>query len=147
MKALYDQYDESGRWTGNIRNSDLSKINAETAEYLFGEAGTVTVHNCRSIHGSAPNLTNRIRPLLLCAYSSADALPITNLTNGGLHSEVLFEEVGQVGAIRSPPSADAALTGQRSATNPYSPISKKRENDLSASYLRYIKEFCRLVPN
>ena len=84
---LYDQYDESGRWTGNIRDSDLSKINAETAEYLFGEAGTVTVHNCRSIHGSAPNLTNRIRPLLLCAYSSADALPITNLTNGGLHSE------------------------------------------------------------
>ena len=84
---LYDQYDEHGKWTGNIRDTDLPGINAESAEYLYGEAGTITVHNCRSIHGSAPNLTDKIRPLLLCAYSCADALPITNLTNGGAHSE------------------------------------------------------------
>jgi hypothetical protein len=84
---LYDQYDESGQWTGNIRESDIPKINVGSAEYLYGEAGTITVHNCRCIHGSAPNLTDNTRPLLLCAYSAADALPITNLTNGGLHSE------------------------------------------------------------
>ena len=84
---LYDQYDEHGKWTGNIRDTDLPGINAESAEYLYGEAGTITVHNCRSIHGSAPNLTDKTRPLLLCAYSCADALPITNLTNGGAHSE------------------------------------------------------------
>jgi ectoine hydroxylase len=84
---LYDLYSRAGNWTGNIRDEDLSKINSESAEYLTGRAGTITVHNCRSIHGSAPNQSARVRPLFLCAYSKADALPITNLTSGGLHSE------------------------------------------------------------
>lgn len=84
---LFDLYDASSRWTGNIRDEDLLAAGVENAEYLMGPAGSVTVHNCRSVHGSAPNLSERPRPLLLCAYSAADAFPITTLTAGASHSE------------------------------------------------------------
>ncbi|NKC01642.1 MAG: phytanoyl-CoA dioxygenase family protein [Pseudomonadales bacterium] len=84
---LFDLYDQAGSWTGNIRDEDLPRVEVGRAAYLGGQAGTVTVHNCRSIHGSPPNMSPRPRPLLLCAYSRADALPITNLTQGGKHSE------------------------------------------------------------
>jgi len=86
---LYDLYDHQGQWTGNIRDEDVAKLGIEHAEYLGGAAGSVTVHNCRSVHGSPPNLSPRPRPLFLCAYSAADALPITNLTLGGRYAEVM----------------------------------------------------------
>ena len=84
---LFDLYDETGKWTGNIRDEDLPLLNMESARYLTGPAGTITAHNCRSVHGSAPNTSGASRPLLLCAYSAADAIPITNLTLGAVHSE------------------------------------------------------------
>ena len=86
---LYDLYDESGQWTGNIRDADLPNLEVQQAQYLSGPAGSTTVHNCRSVHGSPPNLSATPRPLLLCAYSAADALPITNLTSAGAHAEVM----------------------------------------------------------
>lgn len=84
---LFDLYDEQGAWTGNIREADLPKVDVGSAEYLGGAAGSITVHNCRSIHGSPPNDSDRPRPLLLCAYSCADAFPITGLTAKGNHAE------------------------------------------------------------
>ena len=86
---LFDLYDEQGQWTGNIRDTDVAGLNLDDAEYLSGPAGTITVHNCRAIHGSPPNLSPRPRPLLLCAYSAADAIPITNLNRGASHSEAI----------------------------------------------------------
>jgi hypothetical protein len=56
---------------------------------LGGPAGSITVHNCRSVHGSPPNLSPTPRPLFLCAYSAAHAIPITNLTAGAKYSEVI----------------------------------------------------------
>jgi len=82
---LYDLYDHDRQWTGNIREEDLPGIRAETAEYIQGPAGSVTVHNCRAIHGSPPNWSERPRPLLLCAYAAADAIPITDLVSRGKH--------------------------------------------------------------
>ena len=86
---LYDLYDHSQNWTGHIRDEDLPKLDIPRAEYLAGSAGSITVHNCRSVHGSPPNLNPKPRPLLLCAYSCADALPITNLTGRSLHGETV----------------------------------------------------------
>ena len=88
---LFDLYDESDTWTGNIADNDLTLLELDSAEYLSGPAGTVTVHNCRCIHGSAPNLSSRTRPLLLCAYSAAHALPITDLARGGKYSETIVK--------------------------------------------------------
>ena len=74
---LFDQYDDSGQWVGCLGQNDLSKVALDSAVYLPGPAGSVTIHNCRTIHGSAPNLSDRARPLLLNVYSSADAFPYT----------------------------------------------------------------------
>ena len=82
---LYDLYDHDRNWTGNIRAEDVPRRGADSAGYIDGPAGTVTVHNCRSIHGSPPNWSERPRPLLLCAYAAADAIAITNLVARAPH--------------------------------------------------------------
>ena len=90
---LYDLYDESIQWTGNIADKDIPQLDAGSVEYLGGPAGSITVHNCRSVHGSPPNLSPTPRPLFLCAYSAAHAIPITNLTAGAKYSEVIVRGV------------------------------------------------------
>ena len=90
---LYDLYNESIQWTGNIADKDIPQLDAGSVEYLGGPAGSITVHNCRSVHGSAPNLSPTPRPLFLCAYSAAHAIPITNLTAGAKYSEVIVRGV------------------------------------------------------
>ncbi|MEJ6670831.1 MAG: phytanoyl-CoA dioxygenase family protein [Pseudomonadales bacterium] len=87
---LFDLYDKRGQWTGHIRDEDLSMVEAGSAEYLMGPAGTITVHNCRAVHGSKPNHSANPRPLLLCAYSASDAMPITTLTAGGKYAESII---------------------------------------------------------
>ncbi len=70
---LFNQYNDKDQWIGNISDSDLETVDVDKADYLMGPAGSVTVHNCRTIHGSKPNLSDQGRPLLLNVYSSADA--------------------------------------------------------------------------
>ena len=86
---LYNPYDETGEWTGALNDKDLDALDATSALYLGGSAGSITAHNCRCVHGSAPNRAPKPRPLLLCAYSAAHAIPITNLTAKGKYSEVI----------------------------------------------------------
>jgi ectoine hydroxylase-related dioxygenase (phytanoyl-CoA dioxygenase family) len=74
---LFNLYNDKDQWTGAINKSDLGRIGAERAVYLTGPAGSITVHSCRTLHGSGVNRSPRPRPLLLHMYSSADALPIT----------------------------------------------------------------------
>jgi len=87
---LYDLVDDEGKWTGYIRDRDLPSIPLASAEYLGGPAGSITVHNCRSVHGSAPNLSERCRPLFLVAYAAADAIPLTELTVDQKYSETVL---------------------------------------------------------
>ena len=75
---LYDQYDETGEWLGSLAEADAAKLDRSKEIYLSGPAGSLTLHNCRTIHGSKPNHSGRGRPLLLNVYSSADALPYTH---------------------------------------------------------------------
>jgi len=74
---LYNQYDEEDKWVGCLQVTDLQQIDLRKAVYLGGPAGSVTIHNCRTIHGSKRNLSVTGRPLLLNVYSSADAFPYT----------------------------------------------------------------------
>jgi ectoine hydroxylase-related dioxygenase (phytanoyl-CoA dioxygenase family) len=74
---LFDQYNEQGEWVGCLGAGDVARVPIETADYLTGPSGSVTVHNCRAVHGSRPNLSDQGRPLLLNVYSSADAFPYT----------------------------------------------------------------------
>jgi ectoine hydroxylase len=72
---LFDQYSERGEWVGCLSESDLAKARAETAEYLMGPAGSITIHNCRRILGSLPISSEMGRPLLLNTLSAGDAFP------------------------------------------------------------------------
>jgi len=74
---LFDQYNDNGQWVGCIAESDLKRIDASKAVYMVGPAGSLTIHNCRTVHGSAQNNSKEERPLLLFTYSSADAMPYT----------------------------------------------------------------------
>jgi ectoine hydroxylase len=87
---LFDLYDEDDRWTGALRDRDVEIAGVDAAEYPIGPAGTLTVHNCRTVHGSAPNRSDRPRPLLLQTYAAADAFAYTDLVEQSPHGEELI---------------------------------------------------------
>jgi ectoine hydroxylase len=72
---IFELYDDEGRWTGSLRERDLAAVDFSKAGYLTGPAGSIQVHSCRTLHGSAQNNSDRSRPLLLATYSAADAFP------------------------------------------------------------------------
>lgn len=74
---LFDEYNDKGQWVGCIDDKDLGRVPLDKAEYLMGPAGSVTVHNCRTVHGSKPNMSDLGRPLLLNIYSAANAFTYT----------------------------------------------------------------------
>jgi ectoine hydroxylase-related dioxygenase (phytanoyl-CoA dioxygenase family) len=50
-------------------------VDYNTAIPLTGRAGSITVHHVRAIHGSAPNVSDNDRRLLLFQFRTADAWP------------------------------------------------------------------------
>ncbi|WP_051581115.1 phytanoyl-CoA dioxygenase family protein [Pseudonocardia acaciae] len=74
---LYDLYGADGVWTGSLSEADAASVPADQAVYLPGPAGSLTVHNCRTLHCSAKNDSDLGRPLLLNVYSAADAMTYT----------------------------------------------------------------------
>lgn len=74
---LFDLYGPDGKWTGAIDPSDMPRVPLDEVVWLKGPKGSITVHNCRMVHGSLPNDSPRSRPLLLNTYAPADALSFT----------------------------------------------------------------------
>ncbi|MEC8317685.1 MAG: phytanoyl-CoA dioxygenase family protein [Pseudomonadota bacterium] len=74
---LYDQYDDDGGWAGCLKPRDAEVLDADRAAFLTGPAGTLTIHNCRTLHYSPSSKSPTPRPLLLNCYSSADARAYT----------------------------------------------------------------------
>jgi ectoine hydroxylase len=70
---IFVHRDDSGAWTGSIRDSDIAGLDLSSAVDLTGSAGTVIAINCRTAHASRANATDRVRPVALFVYSSADA--------------------------------------------------------------------------
>lgn len=77
MEPMLSQFDHQGRWTGCLRDEDVAKLDLSKAVYLTGPAGSLTLHNCRTLHASPKNLSDTGRPLLLFTLTSADAFPYT----------------------------------------------------------------------
>ena len=75
---LYDLYD-GDVWVGALSDDDVAVAGTERAVYPTGPAGSITVHHCRTVHGSAVNSSDRPRPLLLMTYAAADAFALTDL--------------------------------------------------------------------
>jgi ectoine hydroxylase-related dioxygenase (phytanoyl-CoA dioxygenase family) len=86
---LFDQYD-GDRWVGCLSESAVREAGVERAVFPVGPAGSVTIHNCRTVHGSAPNRSDQQRPLLLQTYSAADAFPYTGIVRGSAHGDELI---------------------------------------------------------
>ena len=74
---LYNHYDEDGIWRGDIQSADAASLDTGNAIEFTAPAGSMTVHNYRTVHGSRPNLSDTGRPLLLYVLSAADAAPYT----------------------------------------------------------------------
>lgn len=89
LRELFDQYDGDA-WVGCLSDADVERVDLESAVYPVGPAGTITVHNCRTVHGSAPNRSGKERPLLLQTYSPADAFPYTDLVKKSPHGDMLI---------------------------------------------------------
>jgi hypothetical protein len=71
---IFEHRDTGGAWTGAVRDSDVAQIDLARVEDLTGPAGTVIAINCRTVHASRANFTDRVRPVALFVYSSADAI-------------------------------------------------------------------------
>lgn len=70
---VLDHHDDEGCFVGAVdpASPDLSR-----AEPVVVPAGGMSVHHCRTLHGSAPNRSSRPRRLVLFQYAAADAFPI-----------------------------------------------------------------------
>ena len=55
---------------------DTCGVDFSKAVPLTGRAGSITAHHVRTVHGSAPNTSNRDRRLLLFQFRAADAWPL-----------------------------------------------------------------------
>jgi len=87
---LYDQYDARGNWTGCLSEADAAALDTSNAQVLTGPAGSITIHNCRTVHSSPASTSPHARPLLLNAYASADALPYTPNPSRSSHDRALL---------------------------------------------------------
>jgi len=74
---LYSMYDRTGNFVVRIRDEDLTWLTDDQVERAIGGPGTTVLLNCRTVHGSVENRSDRARPLLLPVYSSADSFPYT----------------------------------------------------------------------
>lgn len=74
---LYDQYDAQGNWTGMLSDDDAAGVDMSRVEYMTGKAGSITIHNARTLHYSPASKNPIPRPLLLNCYSAGDAKPYT----------------------------------------------------------------------
>ena len=82
------------------RDCDYSK-----AIPLLGKAGSITVHHVRAVHGSAPNISDHDRRLLLFQFRAADAWPLL-----GFAGEIeKFDSLMVSGQTRKPRLAPAPV--------------------------------------
>jgi ectoine hydroxylase len=77
LGPLHSQYDESGAFMVRVRDDVVRTIPPENIVTATGGPGTTVLLNCRTIHGSLENRSDRARPLLLPVYSSADSFAYT----------------------------------------------------------------------
>jgi ectoine hydroxylase-related dioxygenase (phytanoyl-CoA dioxygenase family) len=77
IEPMLSQYDAKGNWTGCLSEADVAKLDLSRMVHLPGPAGSLTIHNCRTLHYSAKNDSDLGRPLLLYTMTAADAFPYT----------------------------------------------------------------------
>ncbi len=69
---------ENGYFVGAVPETDF---NMEDAVPIRIKAGGVSIHHVRTLHGSAPNISDRPRRLLLMGYQAADSFPLSGVSD------------------------------------------------------------------
>jgi phytanoyl-CoA hydroxylase len=77
--AVYD-HNANGRFCGAI-DPDSAPLDYASAIPCIGKAGTISIHDVFSVHGSAANTSAYPRPLLLYEFMAADAWPLMGVTD------------------------------------------------------------------
>ncbi len=77
---IYDHHVD-GVFAGAM-NPENQDVDYGSAIPLLGKAGSITVHHVRAVHGSAPNVSDRDRRLLLFQFRTADAWPLLGFPGG-----------------------------------------------------------------
>jgi len=90
IDPMLSQYDAKGNWTGCLSDADVARLDVSKAVFLPGPAGSLTIHNCRTLHYSARNDSDLGRPLLLNTMTSADAFPYTANPIKPVHDQYLL---------------------------------------------------------
>ncbi len=99
----YDHHAE-GRFCGAMDPANHD-VDYSKAVPLLGKAGSITVHHVRAVHGSAPNLSEKDRRLLLFQFRTADAWPILGFP-AGIEA---FDALMVAGQTRAPRMAPAPV--------------------------------------
>jgi ectoine hydroxylase-related dioxygenase (phytanoyl-CoA dioxygenase family) len=77
---VLDHNNKDGVFCGAIDPED-PEFHADKAVTLTGKAGSMTVHHARTLHGSAPNRSDRARLILFYECLAADAWPLAGATS------------------------------------------------------------------
>lgn len=77
---IFDHHAD-GRFCGAM-DPARRDVDHRKAIALTGQAGSITVHHVRAVHGSAPNVSANDRRLLLFQFRAADAWPILGFPDG-----------------------------------------------------------------
>jgi ectoine hydroxylase-related dioxygenase (phytanoyl-CoA dioxygenase family) len=72
---ILSHHNAEGIFCGAIAPDD-PLFRPERAVTLTGRAGSMTVHHARTLHGSAPNMSDRARLILFYECTAADAWPL-----------------------------------------------------------------------
>ena len=73
-----------GNWIAVLPAEAVAAVPTDRAVQLLGPAGTITVHNCRCVHRSRPNVSAAGRPLLLQTFSPASCAALPHGANGSI---------------------------------------------------------------
>ena len=73
------------RFTGAVADEEVDTMRAD-GRTCFGPAGSVCLMHTMLAYGSAPNLSELPRTLLICVYSAGDAVPLTRNPVPSVHA-------------------------------------------------------------
>ncbi len=99
----YDHHGPDGHFTGGM-NPETCGVNFSRAVPCEGPAGSCSFHHVRAIHGSAQNLSDKPRGLLLYEVAAGDAFPLMGVANyDDFKSRLLFGQEFVVPRFREAP--------------------------------------------
>ncbi len=127
LGPVYDHH-SGGSFCGAI-DVDKHDIGLDQAVPVLGRAGSISIHHCRTLHGSVPNRSARPRRLLLFQYLAADAFPLlqapdmedfdSRLLRGQATVEPRLADVPVRMPLPPAPHQGSIYENQRSASNSF----------------------------